>query len=136
MSDFKGLAHIGLFTESIEKSTDFYVKSLGFKLEYETKVEKPNNAWLRIAFINLNGMVIELLEPSDKSALKTGNAGSVDHLTIEVKNLDSMLDPLRAAGIVFETEQPIKMDKLFNGCQVIFFRGPSGERLELFEFLG
>jgi len=80
-------------------------------------------------------MVIELLEPSDKSLAKQGNAGSVDHIAIEVKNLDELVSQLKAKGIEFETEKPIKLEKLFNGAQVIFFRGPSGERLELFEFL-
>jgi hypothetical protein len=46
------------------------------------------------------------------------------------------LGELKAKGIVFETEEPIVIDKLFNGARIIFFRGPSGERLELFEFMG
>lgn len=135
MSNFKGLAHIGLFTGDIEKSKEFYINNLNFKLDYETISLKPNNAWLKIAFISLNGLVIELLEPSDKTAVKKGNAGSVDHIAIEVKNLEDIVSQLKSKGIEFETENPIKMEKLFNGVQVIFFRGPSGERLELFEFL-
>lgn len=136
MSNFKGLAHIGLYTEDIEATKSFYIDNLGFKLDYETVAEKPNNGWLKIAFISLNGMIIEILEPSDRSLIKKGNGGCVDHLTIEVKNLDNIVKALKAKGITFETEEPIKLNKLFNGVQVIFFRGPSGERLELFEFLG
>lgn len=136
MSNFKGLAHIGLYTENIEATKSFYIDNLGFKLDYETISEKPNNGWLKIAFISLNGMIIEILEPSDRSLIKKGNDGCVDHLTIEVNNLDDIVKDLKAKGITFETEEPIKLNKLFNGVQVIFFRGPSGERLELFEFLG
>ncbi len=136
MSNFKGLAHIGLFTEDVEASKSFYMNNLGFKLDYETKLDKPNNAWSKIAFINLNGMVIELIEPSDKTLVKKGNNGSVDHLTIEVKNLPDIVSNLKTRGITFETEVPIINEKLYNGVQIIFFRGPSGERLELFEFLG
>ncbi len=135
MSNFKGLAHIGLFTADIEESKRFYVENLGFTLEYETVMDKPDNHWTKMAFLNLNGMVIELLQHSDKAKHKTGNDGCVDHLTIEVKDLEQVVTDLKEKGIVFETEAPIKMEKLFNGAQVIFFRGPSGERLELFEYL-
>jgi lactoylglutathione lyase len=136
MSNFKGLGHIGLYTENIEATKSFYIDNLGFRLDYETISEKPGNAWLKIAFINLNGMVIEVLEPSDKALIKKGNSGCVDHLTIEVKNLNVIVADLKTKGITFETEEPIRLDKLFNGIQIIFFRGPSGERLELLEFLG
>lgn len=136
MSNLKGLAHIGLYTEDIEVSKKFYVENLGFKLEYETVSEKPDNQWLKMAFVNLNGMVIELLQHSDKAKAKSGNAGCVDHLTIEVKNLNQVMADLKQKGIVFETEEPIQMPKLFQGAQIAFFRGPSGERLELFEYFG
>ena len=135
MSNFKGLAHIGLFTEDIEKSKSFYMDKLKFKLDSEAKIDKPDNAWTKIAFINLKGMVIELIEPSDKSKVKSGNEGSVDHLTIEVKNIDDVVNKLKLKGIIFETEEPIIMKSLFKGIRIIFFRGPSGERLELLEFM-
>lgn len=136
MSNFKGLAHIGLFTDDIEKSKKFYIENLGFEFMYETVLDKPDNQWLKLSFINLNGMIIEFLQNSDVTKNKKGNDGCVDHLTIEVKNLNEIVSNLKAKGITFETDEPIKLEKLFNGAQVIFFRGPSGERLELFEFLG
>lgn len=136
MTNFKGLAHIGLHTANSEESVKFYTENLGFKYEYEHIIEKPNNEWMKLTFISLNGMVIELLEPSDKTAVKSGNSGCVDHLTIEVKNLNEIVSTLKSKGIAFETEQPIQMPTLKNGAQLIFFRGPSDERLELFEYLG
>lgn len=136
MANFKGLAHIGIFTGDIEKSKSFYIEKLGCKLKYETIMDKPDNQWLKMAFIDLNGMVIELLEPSDKTTLKTGSDGSVNHIAIEVKGLKVLVEELKAKGVDFETEESVTREKLFNGAQMIFFKGPSGERLELFEFLG
>jgi lactoylglutathione lyase len=104
-------------------------------LDYEAKIDKPDNQWLKIAFISLNGLIIELIEPSDKSQVVKGKDGIIEHITIEVKNLEEIIKDLHLKGIEFETEEPIKLNNLFNGVQVIFFRGPSGERLELFEFL-
>lgn len=136
MSNFKGLAHINIATDDIEKSKEFYTKALGFKFEYEARIDEPNNAWLKLAFVNLNGMVIEFLEPSDKTTVKNGCDGIINHIAIEVKNIDEVMEDLKAKGIVFETEKPGYAENMFKGIKFCFFRGPSGERIELFEFLG
>jgi len=133
MACFKGLAHIGLFTEDIERSKSFYIDSFGFKLEDEITLDKPGNQWLKLAFISLNDMVIELLEPSDKTNVKRGNAGSVDHIAVKVENLQEIVDVLKKKEIVFETEEPNYIKKL--DAQMIFLRGPSGERIELIELI-
>jgi len=133
--NFIGLAHIGIYTEDIQISKKFYCDYLGFEVMFEQLIEKPNNEWLKIMMLNLNGMIIELLEPSDKTNIKKGNNGSVDHFAIEVKNLNDIVKVLNQKGIIFETEQPRIIPQLFKGVSVMFFRGPSGERIELFEYL-
>lgn len=132
---YMGLAHIGIFTADIEKSKSFYIDNFGFKLDGEVKLDKPGNVWSKLAFLNLNGMVIELVEPSDKTKVNTGNNGSVEHLTIKVEGISELVKELKGKGITFETEEPIHIAKILNGVNVIFFRGPNGERLELFEAL-
>lgn len=136
MSELKGLAHIGLHTRDIEMSKSFYIEYLGFTLEYETRLDKPNNEWLDLSFISLNGLVIELIEPSDREKAKMGNVGSINHIAIEVKNLPELMKQLKSRGVLFESDQPRRVEKLFKGVQVAFLQGPNGERIELFEYLG
>ncbi len=136
MESFKGLAHIGILTGNRQEAKSFYMDNFGFKLVSETKLDKPNNAWVELSFLALNDLIVELVEPSDKEALPKGGSGSINHLAIRVENLSKIVKELKEKGIdTFETEEPIFVEKLLNGSKVIFLQGPSGERLELFEFL-
>ncbi len=133
-NNFKGLAHIGIHTEDVLTARQFYIENLGFELLCEVKVPKPNNEYLNISMVNLNGMILELVQPSEKKAIRNGD-GRIEHIAVEVKDLKQIVGKLRLKGIRFDTEEPIKVSQLFNGVQVIFLRGPSGERIELFEYL-
>ncbi len=136
LGKFKGLAHIGIFTDNIEKSKGFYITNFGFKLGNETRLDKPDGSWLKLSFLILNDIVIELVEPSDKTVLKKGDKESNNHLAIKVENISEVVKELKEKGISsFETEEPIFIEKLFSGSKAIFLKGPAGERLELFEFL-
>ncbi|MDF2524397.1 MAG: hypothetical protein K0R31_2038 [Clostridiales bacterium] len=136
MSNFKGLAHIGIHTFDIEASKKFYIENLGFEFVYEKLQDAAGNKWTMFSFVNLNGLVVEFIQHSDEELNKKGNSGSCDHIAIEVKNLDGIMSDLKEKGIIFEFEKPRVNLKMFNGIQVNFLRGPSGERLELFEHLG
>lgn len=135
MSSFKGLAHIGIYTKDAEKSKKFYIDHLGFDLEYEAKLEKPGGQWVNLSFIRLGTLLIELLEPSDRTKAETGQGGSINHIAIEVKDIDSIVKALREKGITMETEEASTVAHLFNGVRMVFLEGPSGERIELLEHL-
>lgn len=132
MGNLKGLAHIGVYTHDIEKSKEFYVEKLGFNLDYETRVPKPENKYLDIAFVSCGNLVIELLGPKDKTIFTPGCLGSVNHIAIKTDDIKKSINNLKSRDIVFETEKPILLNNLMGGVEVIFFKGPSGERLELF----
>jgi len=122
-----GLHHIGLYTPDIEASVAFYEK-IGFAVS--ARFAQPTG--LKIAFINVGSCCIELLQPTE-AALAQRGAGIVDHIAVEVKNLAPIVARLREAGIAFLTEAPNQLAMFAHGSQCIFFEGPSGERLELFE---
>ena len=53
---------------------------------------------------------------------------------VEVEDLPLVVNELRAMGLdTFRTEEPVVLPKLFGGLQNIFFKGPSGELIELIE---
>jgi catechol 2,3-dioxygenase-like lactoylglutathione lyase family enzyme len=135
MSIFKGLAHIGIHTRDMEKSKAFYVENLGFTHEYEARIDKPGNQWVNLCFLRLGDMVIELVEPSDKTAAGTGHGGNVNHIAIEVKGIRDIVKTLKEKGIELETEEPNTLPGLFNGIMTAFLKGPSGERIELVEYM-
>jgi lactoylglutathione lyase len=126
----KGLHHIGVMVTDIDKSIDFY-KSIGMELTHSYALDNGT----KLAFIRAGSAVIELVMGTDPASVKARGNGIVDHIALEVENIQCVVDDLKAKGIVFDTDGISKMGLFANGCANIFLKGPDGERLELFEEL-
>lgn len=135
MANIVGLAHLGIYTNDIEKSKDFYINKLGFTLDFETNIDKGSGNYLKISFVKAGNLCLELLQHSDPSITQTGNNAATEHFAIRVQDIEQCVSEYKSKGIVFETEEPVLISKLYDSVKAIFFRGPSGERVELFEFL-
>ena len=60
-----GLAHIGIFTQDIDKSQAFYQDVLDFTLTNEEAMENGT----RLAFLEAGTCIIELIQPGDPSSI-------------------------------------------------------------------
>ncbi len=129
----QGLAHIGVFSQDIDRAKDFYINTLGFQLTNEEVLEQPNGS-TRLAFLKAGSCVIELIQPADVSTIKDRQHGRVDHIAMAVSGIDEIAKALTAQGVAVESEEPSTAD-ICGGAKTIFFKGPDGERLELFEHL-
>ena len=130
---FIGLAHIGVMTQDIEKSIRFYTEHLGFEVWQRSESgsrEKPN----KLALLRLGTCVVELIKLGESDNAIVGKRGSVEHFAIEVKDLESIIADLRAKGIAFLGEMFVDPD-VFGGVKGVFLSGPSGEAIELFEYV-
>ena len=124
----EGLGHFALYTKDIEKTVDFYTGTLGFQKIEDFEIEKPEGI-MKIVFLMCVDIIMEVIqEPAGTTD------GVFQHLAIQVTGLEELIPLLKEEGIVFETEEYIPLPHMFNGSKCIFFRGPSGERLELFEY--
>lgn len=124
-----GLAHIGIFTADIDKSVEFY-KSLGFTVDADS-CPGP-----KLVFMSLGTCLIELICPPDASALAKRNAdGWIGHICIEAKHIDDVVADFKAKGIIPAEAQVSYNEKILGGVKNIFFDGPSGESIELFDYL-
>lgn len=131
MKQFKELAHIAVLTENMEQSIAFYEK-LGGVCEQRGSVNKPTGTNL-LAMVKLAGFWLELIQPGDGTPVDA-RGGVLPHLAIEVEDLPSCVEQLKAMGIdTFKTDQITVLPELFGGLQNIFFTGPSGELIELIE---
>lgn len=131
MRSFKGLAHIAVYTTDMGKSIAFY-ETLGGECTARDSVQKPGGVNL-LAMVRLADFEIELIQPGDGTVVPTQD-GVIPHFAIEVEDLPLVVNELRAMGLdTFRTEEPVVLPKLFGGLQNIFFKGPSGELIELIE---
>ena len=131
---------------NLEKTKDFWINTLGFKLLIEAKEESPyvdellaikDPSLTTIKLIDSNGFIIELLkfenyqvENSWSGDLKTTG---LTHIALTVGNLVELVDKLKN-----QNYQPLSDIKISPNkkVKVVFMKGPEGITLELVQELG
>lgn len=126
----KGLAHIGIMSNDNKASAKFYEELLDFKVFYEKTLENGTE----LTFVKNGNIVLEFIN-NDADA-NSMTSGQIAHVAIEVTAIDEIVKKLRAAGVdSFKTDEPINKPELFpTGSRMMFFTGPSGEIIELYEY--
>ena len=129
----------------LEKTRDFWINTLGFKLHIEAKEKSPyidelltikDPVLTTVKLIDSKGFIIELLkfenyevENSWSGDLKTTG---LTHIALSVDNLDELVDILRKLD--YQTISDIKTSPN-KKVKVVFVRGPEGVMLELVQEL-
>lgn len=127
-----GLAHIGLFITDIERTKSFYTDILGFEVSHETALESEEGV-IKICFLSLGSLCIEAVQFPNPQ--KRGD-GWVDHIAINVKNIEAVKKQLEEKGVAFEEESITYAPNVWeHGSKWILFRGPDNEHLEINEVL-
>ncbi|MBQ2957588.1 MAG: VOC family protein [Clostridia bacterium] len=121
-----GLAHIGVRVSDMEKSIKFYTEVLGFELTSQQILGTSH-----LAFLNIGTCLIELIHPANYVARE---AGQIDHIAMEVKDIDMLVCRLIEKGVPFLSNSINDAKDLLDGVKNIFFTGPDGERFEFFEY--
>ena len=129
----------------LEKTRDFWINTLGFKLHIEAKEESPyidellaikDPSLTTVKLIDSKRFIIELLkfdnyqvENSWSGDLKTTG---LTHIALTVDNLDELVEILRKLD--YQTLSEIKTSPN-KKVKVVFVRGPEGIMLELVQEL-
>ena len=119
--------HIAIISSDWEKTREFYVNKLGFRLVRE--VWRPaQNDYLRM--LSLGETTLELfIRPDAPQRVNNPEAMGLRHLAFRVEDAVATAAWLNSRGI--ETE-PIRED-LVNGGKFTFFKDPDGLPLEIHE---
>ena len=83
-----GVQHIGIPTNDIKKTIEFF-QLLGFDITYRTI-----NGAEEVAFLQLHNLVIETYQNHQAKM----EHGAIDHIAIDVKNIDALFDEVRNAS--------------------------------------
>ncbi len=119
---FTGVEHIGIKALEMEKAIRFYTEVLGFKFLNRIK---PGE--VELVFLELGGTVVELVEVVNGQKFEDG---VVNHLAIRVSDIMKAIDHLKDHQVELTASEPMSIGE---GRYNFFFRGPSGERLELYQ---
>lgn len=125
---FNRIHHIAIICTDYERSKDFYVNKLGFKVLAEVYREERKSYKLDLA---INGLYqIELFSFENPPARPSRpEAAGLRHLAFEVDNVQKAAAELNGKGIATE---PIRVDE-FTGKKFTFFTDPDGLPLEIYE---
>ena len=131
----KTFDHIGIITNDLQQSLEFYTDVLGFSIL--TKIEMDDVGFSAI-FIEKNGSKIELMgyrgaipKRSEGIKIKMGG-GSIpinDHITFSVDDLEATVTELKEKGVEFGLETI----QLEGGMKLSSFKDPNGVMIELVE---
>lgn len=119
---FIGVEHIGIKALDIERAIRFYVEVLGFKFLHRIK---PGQ--VELVFLELGGTVLELVEVVEGYRYEDG---VVNHLALRVSDIFRAVEYLKTHHVELTSSEPMSIGE---GRYNFFFRGPSGERLELYQ---
>lgn len=121
---FSGVEHIGIKSLNIDEGIQFYTEVLGFEF---LDRKKPGDS--ELAFLRLGGTIIELIEIKEGQHFEDG---LVNHLAFSVADINKAVAWLKQNQVTLLQEEPRAIGE---GRYNFFFRGPSGEKLELFQEL-
>ena len=86
-----GVQHIGIPTNDIDKTVEFYHK-LGFETAFETVNEEANE---KVVFLKLGTLVVETYE---NHAAKMEH-GAIDHVALDVRDIEEIFQYINEAGL-------------------------------------
>lgn len=122
-----GIQHIGIPTNDINATVDFYEK-LGFEVALRTVNEEANE---KVAFLKLHSLVIETYE--NKAAKM--EAGAIDHVAIDVKDIEKVYQLINQAGLNTTQDTVHFLPFWENGVRFFTIEGPNKEKVEFSQYL-
>jgi catechol 2,3-dioxygenase-like lactoylglutathione lyase family enzyme len=130
----RGLQHCGLIVADLERSRRFYGEALGLE-----EIPRPPNFTFAGTWFRLGETEIHLLAETDTTGRAgapdpgpSGAYGLVNHVALEIDDLDEMLARLERHGVPLIGGPMPRGD----GFTQAFFRDPDGYVLELFQWTG
>ena len=122
-----GVQHVGIPTNDIEKTVEFYHK-LGFETAFETVNEEANE---KVVFLKLGTLVVETYE---NHAAKMEH-GAIDHVALDVRDIEEIYEYINEAGLN-STQDTIHFLPFWeNGVKFFTIEGPNKEKVEFSQYL-
>ncbi|MFN2111592.1 MAG: methylmalonyl-CoA epimerase [Anaerolineales bacterium] len=133
MTDLRRLNHVAVLVPDLDQALEFWQDQLGLSLDH---VETVSGMQAKIAFLPLGESEIELVQPTDQDSglarfLEKRGPG-LHHICIEVEDLTTKLEDLKAKGVQLIDEEPVIME---DGRQLSFIhpKGSGGVLVELYQ---
>lgn len=134
--NLQGLQHIGLPVTDLERSKMFYAR-LGFLEVMRTDLPRTTEP-VRVSMMQHERLTLELyqLEPEERRQIARRTDGHIDHLALDVLDIEQAYQEICAAGLeVLEDPAPVFLPFWDHGVRFFTIRGPDGEKVEFNQIL-
>ena len=127
-----------LYVTNFRKSSNFYIKILGFTIEYQR--ENPF-----FAFLSYQGsqIMIQELDPNENKAFITGDYehpfGRGINFQIDTNNVEKLAESLKSHNYPLRRDMQdswYKKDNMLSGCRQILVQDPDGYLLRFSQDIG
>lgn len=122
-----GLQHIGIPTNDIEKTKEFY-NTLGFETIMETYNAESDE---KVAFLKIGDLTIEIYE--NRQAVM--HSGAIDHIALNVKDIDLAFVEVNTLGLKVLQDAPVYLPFWKNGIKYFIVEGINKEKIEFSQYL-
>lgn len=131
----KGFQHLGLPVTDLARSQAFY-ESLGFRPVFGTTLRLDGKE-IPMVMLDLKGFILELyqLPAPDLEEIRARRDGHIDHLALDVADIDRAWEAAQAAGLQPLEDAPVFLPFWEKGCRYFTVRGPDGEKVEFNQIL-
>lgn len=116
-----GIQHIGLPTNSMEKTLEFYT-GLGFEVAYQTVSPSGN----KVAFLTLKNLTIETFE----NHAAPGVSGAINHVCLDVTDVDAAFKAAKEKNYDIKEDEVKSLPFWENGVRFFNIVGPNSETVE------
>jgi lactoylglutathione lyase len=123
----KGLQHLGLPTNDIEKTIAFYA-GLGFEVAHRT-IDKPAN--VPVAFLRLKNVTIETYQNNEAAMAN----GAIDHIALDVDDVDAVFKEISKGGYTMLHKEVQFLPFWEHGVRFFTIEGPNHEKIEFGQML-
>ena len=134
---FKSVNHVAIYVRNREEAVAFYRDILGAELLFTVDNESDS---ILIAMMELGNMRLELLElPVGKEEVVGAAQNTLNHFAVNVDDIEEAVAFIKSKGYHFEDREIYDLPHFGSpdlDLKVAFFRGPNGERIELFKEIG
>lgn len=125
--NFIGIQHIGIPTNDLEKTIEFYLK-LGFDVKMRTFNEEAQE---KVAFLSLGNLTLETFE-NKNAAMKIG---AVDHIAINVKDIEGAYKYICDGNLNNMNDEIHFLPFWENGVKYFIIQGVNMEKIEFSQYL-
>lgn len=134
-NNFNGWSHLGIPVTDIDQSEAFY-KQFGFE-KVMNAVIPVGDEQIRASMMEFKGFTLEFYQllPADLEEIRSRKDGFIDHVALDVKDVDQAFEELTAKGFATLEDAPVQLPFWENGVKYFNVRGPDGEKIEFNQIL-